>query len=182
MTTRTKEPPMIPSDEATRQQLNLARQQGEVFGKALEHMITEVADLGKEMRAGHYLVGYAIEKAEGMYQPDENGELIWHEPEDENMHLEVSVRDAADGRFIPELTVHARLIDSEGVDAGYHQQPFIWHPWVYHYGRNWQIEKSGDYTLEIHIEAPTFHRHDKENGRRYADDVEVTFSAVKISF
>jgi hypothetical protein len=70
-------------------------------------MITEVADMGEEKRAGPYLVGYAIEKAEGMYQPGDNGELVWHEPEEENLHLEVSVRDAADGRFIPELTIHA---------------------------------------------------------------------------
>ena len=62
-----------------------------------------------------------------------------------------------------------------------HQQPFIWHPWVYHYGRNWRVAEEGDYTLEISIKAPSFPRHDKKNGQRYADDVDVTFNNVKIS-
>lgn len=181
MSSKSTEPTQTPSDEATQTELEIARQQGHVFGDALDHMITEVADTGAEKHAGPYLVSYAIENAEGMYEPDENGALIWREPNGENLHLEVSVRDAADGRFIPELIVHARLINSQGDDVGLHRQPFIWHPWVYHYGRNWQVAKSGDYTLEVHIEAPTFARHDKENGKRYADDVEVTFPAVKIS-
>jgi hypothetical protein len=179
--TATKTPPMIASDEATEDQLQLAREQGDMMGKALDHMITKVADDGQEKKAGDYLVGYAIEKAEGMYMMDDNGELQWHEPEEENIHVEVSVRDGADGRFIPCLTVHARLVDSEGNDAGMHKQPFIWHPWVFHYGRNWHVEKEGDYKLVVDIKAPDFHRHDKKNGKRFADDVNAVFSEVKIS-
>lgn len=178
-TTRAQKPPMVPSEEATAEQLQMARQQGHVLEQALRHMTTEVADDGQEIEAGPYLVTYAVEKAEGMWVP-ENGELVWHDPEEENVHLEVSVRDAADGRFIPNLTVHARLVNSEGNDVGMHQQPFIWHPWLYHYGRNWKVPKNGDYTLYVHIEAPTFHRHDPMNGNRYGHDVEVEFSPVKI--
>jgi uncharacterized protein involved in high-affinity Fe2+ transport len=91
------------------------------------------------------------------------------------------VRDAADGRFIPNLTIHARLIDSENNIVGMHLQPFVWHPWVYHYGRNWVIEKEGAYTLEVEIKAPDFHRYDKKNGKRYPKDVSTSFSPVKIS-
>lgn len=174
-------PPQLPSEEATTEELDLANQQGMAIGKALEHMITEVADDGQEKHHGPYLIGYAVEKAEGMYRMDENGELRWKEPAPENIHIEVSVRDAADGRFIPHLTVHARLTDSQGNDVGTHRQPFVWHPWVYHYGRNWYIPRSGDYELEVHIEAPDFPRHDKKNGKRYDEDVTVTFSPVKIS-
>lgn len=180
MATREK-PPMVKSDEATEEQLQMARKQGEALEKALRHMIEQEADDGAEQRAGDYLVGYAVEKAEGMYRLDENGELVWEEPQDENLHLEVSVRDAADGRFIPNLTVHARLIDSSGNDVGLHRQPFIWHPWLYHYGRNWKVPGDGDYTLQVRVEAPNFHRHDKKNGKRYAEDVEVEFGNVKIT-
>lgn len=88
--------------------------------------------------------------------------------------------DAADGRFIPQLTIHARFINSQGYDVGMHQQPFIWHPWVYHGGRNWHVAEEGDYTLEVSIKAPSFPRHDKKNGQRYTDDVDVTFNNVKI--
>lgn len=175
------DPPRIPSEEATHEQLEIARHQGDIFGDALDHMITEVADMGEEIHAGPYLVSYAIEDAEGMYIPGKNGDLVWQEANGENIHLEVSVRDATDGRFIPELTVHARLINSQGNDVGLHRQPFIWHPWVYHYGRNWHIEKSGKYSLEIEIKAPTFARHDKQNGNRYAKDVKAVFPNVKVS-
>lgn len=180
-TTSAKKPPAVSSDEATKEQLKLARDQGDSMGKALEHMISKVADDGKEKKAGNYLVGYAVEKAEGMYKMDGKGELQWHEPEKENIHVEVSVRDGADGRFIPQLTVYARLIDSEGNEVGRHEQPFIWHPWVFHYGRNWYVEKEGKYELMVDIKAPDFHRHDKKNGKRFADDVNVTFPGVKIS-
>jgi hypothetical protein len=64
--------------------------------------------------------------------------------------------------------------------VGSHIQPFIWHPWLYHYGRNWQVPEAGDYTLRIRIEAPIFHRHDQKNGRRFAEEIEVEFSNVKI--
>jgi hypothetical protein len=167
------------SDEATQEQLEMAKEQGRVLGKALDHMISQVADDGQETTVGPYRVGYAIEEAEGMYHW-QDGELVWQEPERENVHIEVSVRDAVDGRFIPNLNIHVRLIDSNKNDVGYHQQPFVWHPWLYHYGRNWHIPEEGDYRMEIHIKAPDFPRHDEKNGNRYDQDVDVTFSPVKI--
>ncbi len=181
MATNTKAttPPMKQSDEATQEQLQFARAQGEALERALKYMVEEEADDGKETAAGDYKVGYAVEAAEGMYML-RGGELVWEEPKDENVHLEVSVRDGADGRFVPALTVHVTLIDASGKEIGTHQQPFIWHPWLYHYGRNWQVPGSGDYTLRVRIEPAEFHRHDKENGKRYAKEVEVEFTGVKI--
>jgi hypothetical protein len=170
----------IPSDEATAEELALAREQGDAYVRALQHMVSEVADDGGEQRAGPYIVAYAIEKAEGMYVPDEDGDLVWREPMSGNVHVEVSVRDAADGRFVPDLTVHVRLTDSQGLDIGLHRQPLLWHPWLYHYGRNWAVPHSGDYTMDITIKAPDFPRHDKKNGKRYSDDVEVSFTGVKM--
>lgn len=172
-------PNMKVSDEATKEQLKMAEQQGNVFEEALQHMLEEVASDGQEKLAGPYLVGYAIEKAEGMYHL-KDGELVWQAPEKENIHVEITVRDAADGRFIPNLTVHVRLLDSSGNEVGYHQQPFVWHPWLYHYGRNWQIPGDGDYEMHVHIEAPNFPRHDEKNGQRYADDIGVSFGNVEI--
>lgn len=62
-------PPMDPNtSEATAKQLDLARAQGEAYGNALTYMTGTVADDGGEQRAGDYLVGYAVEKAEGMYE------------------------------------------------------------------------------------------------------------------
>ncbi len=178
MVTKEK-PPMKTSDEAKKNQLEMARQQGEAYVKALKEMANKEADDGGEKRAGQYVVAYAVEKAEGMYR-QQNGELRWTEPENENCHVEVSVRDAADNRFIPGLTVHVRLVDENGEEVGRHQQPFLWHPWLFHYGRNWEVPGAGAYRMEVHIAAPEFGRHDKKNGKRYAEDVEVTFDNVQI--
>jgi uncharacterized protein involved in high-affinity Fe2+ transport len=109
-----------------------------------------------------------------------DGQLEWHEPADENAHVEVVVRDAADGRFIPGLTVYTTLLDSSGQAIGTHQQPFLWHPWLYHYGRNWRVPGDGSYTLRVRIEPPDFMRHDKINGNRFIEPIEVEFRDVTI--
>ncbi len=107
--------------------------------------------------------------------------MEWVAPQEENAHLEVVVRDGADGRFIPGLTVYATLIDSTGNEIGTHQQPFLWHPWLYHYGRNRKLPGDDIYTLRIRIEAPEFGRHDKISGERFADPVEIEFVKVGIT-
>lgn len=57
---------------------------------------------------------------------------------------------------------------------------FLWHPWLYHYGRNWTVPRDGTYGLRVRIEPPDFPRHDKENGLRYREPVEVVFDGVHI--
>ena len=173
-------PPMDPNtDEATAEQLDLARKQGDAYGRALQHMATVVADDGGEVDSGHFRIGYAVEKAEGMYEWSD-GELVWTEPENENVHIEVSVRDAADGRFVPGVRVIATLRDPNGQEVGTHEQPLLWHPMIYHYGRNWTVPADGEYTLRVRVEPPTFMRHDKVNGKRFPEPVEVEFTSVKI--
>lgn len=172
-------PPMQPSDEANQDQLDLARWQGEAFERALDTMIMDVAR-GEELRAGDYLIGYAVEEAEGLYCM-RDGRLQWEEPpSDATTHLEVVVRDGADGRFLPGLTVTATLLDASGREIGTHQQPFLWHPWLFHYGRNWHVPGDGEYRLRVRVEPPDFPRHDRTNGNRYTQPVEVEFTGVQI--
>lgn len=171
--------PGHPSEEANETQLQLARHQGETYRKALEEMVNSEADTGGQQIAGDYLVAYAIEEAEGMYVPGDSG-LAWHNPDDENAHIEVAVADARDGRFVPYLSITATLSDANGAVVGSHAQPFMWHSWLYHYGRNWTVPASGTYTLKVEIEPPEFHRHDKGNGARYGERVEVVFEDVMI--
>jgi uncharacterized protein involved in high-affinity Fe2+ transport len=178
-TTTAKKPPMEATEEATEDELKLARSQGEAFHKAVNAMTEKDDTQGEEKAAGHFVIGYVVEKAEGMYKM-QNGKLQWTEPEDENVHLEVVVRDGADGRFIPHLVVYMTVIDADGNELGTHRQPFLWHPWLYHYGRNWQLPGDGQYTLHIHVEAPAFGRHDEENGKRYMEAVQATFDHVEI--
>ncbi|MGB3680947.1 MAG: iron transporter, partial [Rubrobacteraceae bacterium] len=162
MTEQNRPPMDLDTSEATRKQFDLAREQGEAYGRALAYMTDEVAHDGGEQGAGHYLIGYAIEESEGMYEWSD-GELVWHDPEDENLHVEVSVRDAGDGRFVPGVRVFATLVDPEGNEVGTHEQPLLWHPMIYHYGRNWVVPSNGEYTLRVRVEPPTFMRHDETN-------------------
>ncbi len=173
-------PPMDPTtSEATSKQLDLARAQGEAYGQALRHMTDEVAHDGGEQRIGDYIVGYAVEEAEGMYEWAQ-GDVVWRKPGEDNAHIEVAVRDAGDGRFVPGCTVTVTLTDPDGNDVGTHVQPLLWHPMIYHYGRNWKLPVDGTYRLHVHIDPPTFMRHDEVNGRRFLEAVDVDFDGVKI--
>ncbi len=173
-------PPMDPSSsEADTPQLDRAMAQGKAYRDALEYMATEVANDGGTRLAGDYLVGYAIEDAEGMYHLHDD-ELVWQNPDDENAHVEVAVCDASDGRFVPGLRVTATMISPSGEELGPFDQELVWHPMLYHYARNWTLPEDGEYTLRVHVDAPRFMRHDEVNGRRFADPVDVEFTGVKV--
>ena len=183
--TPARTPPARPSDEGDRQQLDLARKEGAAYAAELRYMVDQVADTGGEQRAGDFVIAFAQEKAEGMYHLRGPGQLEWMEPEAaQNCHLEVSVRDAADDRFVPFLTVRATLTREDGPQAGAHvgpvDVPFLWHPGLYHYGRDLELPGDGQYTLRVEVDAPTFARHDKVNGKRYAEAVTAEFRHVQI--
>jgi hypothetical protein len=82
------------------------------------------------------------------------GHLVWREPDGENLHLEISVRDRSDGRFVPGVRVLATLIGPDGKLIGPYEHPLLWHPMIYHYGRNWRLPGDGEYTLCVHVDPP----------------------------
>ena len=167
------------TDESDKKQLELSKKQGDAFLAAVKEMTESEADSGNLRVTDDYLVGYAIEKAEGMYIW-EGEELVWKNPSTENAHIEVVVADRYDGRFIPGLNVKVTLYDDKGEEIGAHTQPYLWHPWLYHYGRNWGIAASGIYTLKIDVKPPPYSRHDKVHGKRHCTPVSVRFEKVYI--
>lgn len=170
-----------PSEEVDERQLELARAEGDRYQQSVEYMITEIAETGAQTRAGDYLVGVAQEVAEGMYQM-KSDRFEWKEPaEDENCHLEVVVADAADGRFLPHMSVQATVEDGQGTTVGPESIPFVWHPGLYHYGRNLSIPGKGTYTVTIDIEPATYPRHDEKNGDRYTEPVAVQFEDLQFT-
>lgn len=162
------------SGESSRTVIVVGKAEGAAYGAALEYLSKMEANDSGEQTVGDYIVAYAVEDAEGLYQM-RAGHLEWREPQHENCHIEVAVRNAADGRFLPNLTVHGTLLDSRGGDLGTFPLLFLWHPWIYHYGRNWAVPGDGDYRLRVHIVAPDFPRHDRLNGNRFQNDVTVEF-------
>lgn len=96
----------------------------------------------------------------------EDGRLTWHNPDQENAHVEVVVCDAADGRFIPGLHVTATMVSPSGDVLGPYGQELVWHPMLYHYARNWTLPEDGEYTLRVHVDPPTFMRHCRDHAER----------------
>ena len=173
-------PSKTTSEEVDEKQLELAGKAGDAYHEALEYMANEVAHTGGTTEAGDYIVGFAQEKAEGMYAFKGEGELEFQKPGDANCHLEIAVCDGADRRFIPGLTVRATLTAEDGTEVGPTEVPLLWHPGLYHYGTNLELPGDGTYTINVEIEPPTFKRHDKKNGDRYKETVGVKFEDVEI--
>ena len=168
------------SEEVDQRHLDLAREEGDAYQKSLEHMAEDVAHAGATQQIGDYIVGFAQEEAEGMYELRAEGEFEWVEPDDENCHLEVAVSDAADGRFVPYASIRATLVSEDGEEIGPLEVPYVWHPGLHHYGTNLKLPGDGTYDIRVHIDPPEFKRHDKQNGDRYGQPVEVVFENVDI--
>jgi hypothetical protein len=168
------------ASEGDNRGLELGRRQGAAYGQTLLHMLTKVADCGEEIESGDYLIAFAAEAAEGLYVL-QGGKLFWREPAKQNVHIEVAVRDRADGRLIPSLRVRVSVSEKGGREIGTHIHPLLWHPYLYHYGRNWHIRGSGTYSIRVQFDAPAFPRHDIRNGRRLNQGADVTFRDVTLT-
>jgi hypothetical protein len=163
-----------PSNESSRTEIGVSKAEGVAYAAALKYLTTTEASDSGDRQAGDYLIGYAIEEAEGLYHMRE-GKLQWVEPTEENCHIEVAVRNAGDGRFLPGLSLSAVLLDSTGREVDRFDLPFLWHPWIYHYGANRKIPEQGRYKLRIHVAVPDFPRHDRVNGKRFERPVDAEF-------
>jgi hypothetical protein len=163
---------MQASNEAEPEQLDIARAQGSTYGQALQAMDEESGAVTQ--RAGDYLVAFVQENAEGMYEL-QDGRLVWREAAEEaNAHLEIAVADAADGRFVPELHITLTVLEGDR-EVFTTTMPFLWHPYLYHYGTNAKVPGEGPYSIRVRIDPPTFMRHDPVNGKRYERPVELVF-------
>lgn len=170
--------PNIHSPEEQKQQ-ELADEQGRAYRASYEMLMAE--DPHAETDVDDYRVTASFEPAEGMYCPFDDGSLRWRTPsEGQNQHFEVIVRDREDGRFLPGLDVHLRLLDRSGQPVVETAVPFIWHPFVLHYGIDGRIPGEGDYTAEVSIPSPRFCRHDQVRGKRYTKDVTVRLGPVHL--
>ncbi|CAN5160700.1 hypothetical protein BH11PAT1_BH11PAT1_5710 [soil metagenome] len=158
----------------------LADNQGQTYQVALEKMKEDDVHASKEV--DDYIVSLACEDAEGMYMYDDLGKLSWMIPhQGENQHVEIVVQDKDDLRFLPGLEVSCKLIDEEDTVVADLKIPFIWHPFLFHYGINCIIPKAGKYRAEVFIKKPEFHRHDEEVGKRFEHDVTVTLGPVTLT-
>lgn len=175
---RSTRPPMAPSNEATAKQLAVARAEGDAYRHAMQAMADEEGALTAQ--AGDLEIAFVNEEAEGMYELD-GDRLVWREAApDANVHLEVAVADAGDGRFVPGLSVRLEL-SRDGRQVLATELPFLWHPFLYHYGTNGRVPDEGPYDVTVRVAPAGFMRHDPVNGRRYAEPVDVRFDGVRLA-
>lgn len=169
--------PDFDPDEHSQREMHLARAQGDAYGGALEYLASTLALDAREERGGDYWIGYSVEAAQGAYEWV-GGELVWQEPADDVLRVSVSVRDAGDGRFVPTARVLVTLVDPGGHEEGPCEQPLLWDPMIYRYGRNWAMPGDGTYQLRVRVEPPLFARNDRVNGNRFIAATEVEFAPV----
>lgn len=161
------------------EKVNLRNAQGEAYQRALEYMQKETVNAS--VFIDDYIITVACEEAEGMYHNTEDGQTGWMIPHlEENQHLEVVIQDREDKRFIPNLKVHVKLVDAQGNLTEEKDVPFIWHPFLFHYGINWTIPKEGDYMAEVTVSYPSFHRHDENVGDRYKRTVTASVGPLHL--
>ncbi len=158
---------------------SLSQKQGEAYKETLDFFMELHTSVQQE--TDDYIITGAFEEAEGMYTPDVEGELVWLTPDlNQNQHIEVMVQDKENLKFVPYLEIYCKLVDGQDGLVGEKKQRFIWHPFLYHYGENWQIPKEGQYHLEVTIREPLFRRHKKKEGNRYTKDVTVKLPPVEL--
>jgi hypothetical protein len=173
-------PPEQVTDEATKEGLQLAQEVGDAYRRSAQHFISKIAQVGDIVDVGDMTIGVAAEEAEPLFHLLDGRLQLKEPPEGANAHLEVVVMDRSDGRFIPALHVEVTLSSDSG-EVGTFLLPFLWHPTMYHYGANVTIPTPGaTYTVDVSVAPPTFHRHDKVNGKRYATPVSARFEGLAI--
>jgi predicted AlkP superfamily pyrophosphatase or phosphodiesterase len=165
--------------ENTDLEIQLEKEQGEAYSKALELMKKETVH--QEVEINDFIITVLAHGAEGYYVTRLDGALEWRVPQpEENQHIEVVVRDKQDLRFIPDLSVSCRLFSSDGYLIDEKTQPFIWHPFLYHYGINWELPGRDNYTAEISIMEPIFGRHDRQKGKRYGENITIKIGPLPL--
>lgn len=164
--------------EDNEKKIALAEAQGKAFTAALEYMKEMDNHVAKEV--GDYIISLASEEAEGTYSFT-NGKLQWHVPREKaNSHLEIVVQDKKDKRFIPNLQITGKVYDENDKLVTEAKFPFLWHPFLYHYGAMLEIPKEGKYTIQVTFPAPDFHRHDEIKGKRYEEGVDVRIGPIEL--
>ena len=166
----------------------LALSEGAALARSLNEMANNVAVSGVQTRTGDYLAYVAIERSEGYWEPhghtpDGLGLRYTIEADESaahNAHLEIGLRDSLTGRFLPGLRVRGTMIDDRGRSAGTFEQPFMWHSWIHHYGRNWRVPRSGRYTIRLHADVPPYRRYGPFAATLFTTPVDLEIPNLKV--
>ena len=162
---------------------SLASREGDILGRQITQGMNAAEMRGVQATSGDYRVAVTVQPRHG-YWKDVNGRLIYIPPDTsigKVSHLDVTIRDAASGRLIPELSVRAVLIDSRGRDLDTYAMPFMWHPWSSHYGLDVAVPETGRYSIRIRANAPAFRRYGSSALRKFNRPLDVVLRGLSFS-
>ncbi len=171
------------ASEFMEEQTALSKGAGAGYSNTLKVMFTQ-ANEGKDTVQGDYFIAFADEYSEGWWHYM-NGKFMYMTQNDEggktNAHIEIAVLNKSSRRFLPDLNVTVTLYDKNKKSLGTKSVPFMWHPWLYHYGENWRIPSSGkQYSAHVHVDAPPYKRYGKQWGNQFAVPVDIDFDNLTI--
>ncbi len=153
----TASPAMLPSSgsgNVSQEQSGLARRQGMADTALLDWVMGNSGPLKGDIHAGELRVAFTVTPAEGWWDKAGGGKLAWHDAPADSVHLRIFVVDLADGRFVPGLSVHATLTDSNG-NRQIAPVDFGWYPLINAYGGNFPLESDSGYTLRVTVDPPS---------------------------
>ena len=137
---------------------------------------------GAEKAAGDYFVAYAFDDTAPTSSnlKKHHTKNLFDFSAEENVRLEVLIRDSRTGRFLPELQPQAALVAADGNRYGSGELPPLWHPWLNLYGRSVRIPRKGVYRLLVSFDAPGFRRWGRQS-ERFASAAEVEFEELSLN-
>lgn len=171
-TTEMQMPVTAKSNEATKEQLKDAKAEGDSINRCMEWLIAQLPNSSGQVRAGEYKIVYALSAPEGWYSYS-NHQVQWQQPSGE-AHLWLFVLDGADGRVVPGLDIKATISVANGTVIDNTTLTYSWIPLINGYANNIKLNGSGNYTLNLQIAPPTYHRHDPYNGDRFTKATEAS--------
>ena len=175
--TKARRPLTVRSNESTKKQLAFARAEGDSIDRCLQWIRSQTGGLSGQLRAGEYLITYALSGPEGWYLYN-NKAVEWSDAGSANAHLWLFVQDGADGRIVPPLHIKLTVRSETGTLAQQLPLDYAWMPLVNGYGNNLQLPGPNRYHFQVNIDPPAYHRHDPYNGDRFTDAVTGIFDLV----
>jgi hypothetical protein len=91
----------------------------------------------------------------------------------------VIVNDARSELVVPGLDVRLTLSDDRGI-VGRTPVPFLWDPSLWHYGRRFQLRRTGRYDATVDIGAAPFLRPFVPVGTGYERSARATFTGLSV--
>lgn len=166
-----------------RKAIELARQEGIAVERSLTGILREANVSGSQRRSGDYNVAVVVQNPRGSWE-QRNGKLIYARPDSDIgpiSHIEVSIRDATTGRLLPGLNVHASIVDSRKRAINTYPMPFMWHPWMNHYGLDVAVPGKETYTIRVRADAPSFRRYGGTALRKFNRAIDVEMRGVRFA-